>query len=155
MKTVPKFLRGPYRSAMRLAMEEALHENDQRRERGWKLFLLLPRLLLFRSARGGNIHKGKLAQCFQDFSEGRWSELLRVSTQSAEDASKAHSRKRRHRIVEQELDRRAARALSLVQMGELSSGGHDRLWRHCVIRSVDHLFPETRSHTQWWGTCRT
>ena len=84
--------------------------------------LLLPRLLLFRPARGGNIHKGKLAQRFQDFSEGRWSEWLRVSTQSAEDASKAQSRKRRHRIVEQELDRRAARALSLVQMGELSSG---------------------------------
>ena len=42
--TVPKFLRGPYRSAVRLGMEEALHENDQRRERGWKLFLLLLRL---------------------------------------------------------------------------------------------------------------
>ena len=103
-------------------MEEAVHENDQRRERGWKLFLLLPRLLLFRPARGGDIHKGKLAQRFQDYSEGRWSELLRASTQSAEDASKAQSRKRRHRTVEQELDRRAARALSLVQMGELSSG---------------------------------
>ena len=122
MKTVPKFLRGPHRSAMRLAMEEALHENDHRRERGWKLFFLLPRLLLFRPARGGNTHKGKLAQRFQYFSEGRWSELLRVSTQSAEGASKAQSRKRRHRIVEQELDRRASRALSLVQMGELSSG---------------------------------
>ena len=88
MKTVPKFLRGPYRSAVRSVMEEADHENDQR-ERGWKLFLLLPRLLLFRHAGGGNIHKGKLAQRFQDFSEGRWSELLRVSTQSAEDAPKA------------------------------------------------------------------
>ena len=66
--------------------------------------------------RGGNIHKGKLGQRFQDFSEGRWFELLRVNTQSAEDASKAQSRKRRHRIVEQELDRGAARALSLVQM---------------------------------------
>ena len=89
---------------------------------GGSCSFLLPRLLLFRPARGGNIHKGKLAQRFQDFSEGTWSELLRVSTQSAEDASKAQSRKRRHRIVEQEFDRRAARALSLVQMGELSSG---------------------------------
>ena len=80
MKIVPKFLRGPYRSAMQLAMEEALHENDHRRERGWKLFLLLPRLLFFRPARVGNIHKGKLAQRFQNFSEGGWSELLRVST---------------------------------------------------------------------------
>ena len=45
MKTVPKFLRGPYRSAMRLAMEEALHENDHQCERGWKLFLLLLRFV--------------------------------------------------------------------------------------------------------------
>ena len=47
-----------------------------------------------------------------------------MSTQSVEDASKAHSRKRGHRIVEQELDRRVARALSVVQMGEISSGRH-------------------------------
>ena len=124
MKTVPKFLRGPYRSAMRVAMEEAVHENDQRREQRWKLFFLLPRLLLFRPARGGDIHKGKLAQRFQDYSLGKWSELLRASTQSAEDASKAQSTKRRHHFVEDELDRRAARVLSLVQMGELSSGRH-------------------------------
>ena len=26
VKTVPKFLRGPYRRAMRLALEEALHK---------------------------------------------------------------------------------------------------------------------------------
>ena len=82
-----------------------------------------------------------------------------MSTQSVEDASKAHSRKRGHRIVEQELDRRVARALSVVQMGEISSGTHwkvllrhqehDRSWRHCVIQSVDCLCPETHSHTLW------
>ena len=45
-KTVPHFLRGPYRSAMRLAMGEALQDSEQRPERGWKLFCMLPRLLL-------------------------------------------------------------------------------------------------------------
>ena len=34
MKTVPHFLRGPYRSAMRLAMGEALQDSEQRRESG-------------------------------------------------------------------------------------------------------------------------
>ena len=76
MKTVPHFLRGPYRSAMRLAMGEALQDSEQRRERGWKLFLMLPRLLLFRPCRGGNVHKEKLSKRFQDFSDGRWTELL-------------------------------------------------------------------------------
>ena len=46
MKTAPHFLRGLYHSAMRLAVEEATHRNAARQERGWRLFLLLPRLLL-------------------------------------------------------------------------------------------------------------
>ena len=47
--------------------------------------------------------------------------LFRSSRQSAEDASRAQWRKsRRHH--EDDLERRAGRALSLVQMGELSAG---------------------------------
>ena len=122
MQTVPKFLRGPYRSAMRLAMEEALHENDRRRERGGSCSLCCLDCCSSDPHVVATSTKASWPSRFQDFSEGRWSELLRASTQSAEDVSKAQSRKRRHRIDEQELDRRAARALSLVQMGELSSG---------------------------------
>ena len=79
MKTVPHLLRGPYRSAMRLAMREAFHDSEQRRQRGWKLLLLLPRLLLFRPCRGGNVHKEKLSKRFQNFSDGRWTKLLVAS----------------------------------------------------------------------------
>ena len=61
MKTVPHFLRGLFCSAVRLALEEVNEFNENRRERGWKLFMFLPRLLLFRPPRGGNIHKSKLA----------------------------------------------------------------------------------------------
>ena len=95
MESVPHFLRGPYRSAMKLAMEEATQLNPIRQERGWRLFLLLPRLLLYRPPRGGNIHKSKLAERFQAFAEGQWSSLLRQSRQYAEEASKAQHRKRR------------------------------------------------------------
>ena len=83
MKTVPHFLRGPYRSAMRFAMGEALQDSEQRRERGWKLFLMLPRLLLYRPWRGENVHKEKLSKRFQDFSDGRWTELLAGSRKCA------------------------------------------------------------------------
>ena len=41
------FLKGPFCNALRLALEEAVSE-DVIRERGWKLWLLLPRMLLFR-----------------------------------------------------------------------------------------------------------
>ena len=120
MKTIPNFLRGSYRSAMRVAMEEALHPLQARRTLGWKLFLLLTRMLLHRPPRGGNIPKSKLAQRFDDFSGGSWARLLEASGHCDEHATVAQHRKRRRHRPEDE--RRAARALSLVQMGELSAG---------------------------------
>ena len=48
--------------------------------------------------------------------------LLEVSRQCTEDASNAHSRKRRRQRADQDLERRAARVLSPVQMGELTAG---------------------------------
>ena len=107
---------------MRLAMEEANQGNEQRRERGWKAFLLLPRLLFHKPPRGGHVHKGKLAQRFDDFFQGRWRTLLVASRKCAEEASVIQQRKRRRQRPDDELKRRAERALVLVQMGELSSG---------------------------------
>ena len=54
MKSDPKFLCGPYRSSMRVALEEINVDDAVRQERGWKLFLLL-RLLLHRTPRSGTI----------------------------------------------------------------------------------------------------
>ena len=49
MKSVPRFLHGPFRNTLKVAMEEALANSDSvRQERGWKVFLLLPRMLLHR-----------------------------------------------------------------------------------------------------------
>ena len=68
MKTVLHFLRGAFRNAMRIAMEEATHAQAGRHERGWKLFMFLPRMLLHRPSRGGNILKNNLVSRFDDFS---------------------------------------------------------------------------------------
>ena len=75
MKSVPHFLRGAYRCAMRIAMEEATQPDLRRSERGWKLFMLLPRMFLHRPGRGGNISKTKWTCRFDDFSAGRWDVL--------------------------------------------------------------------------------
>ena len=57
MATVPKFLRGTYRAAVRVALDGVLagwEQNDTMLQtRSWKLFLLIPRMFLFRSSRGG------------------------------------------------------------------------------------------------------
>ena len=65
MKSVPKFLRGPYRMAMRCALEEILAgargRNVEREENGWKLLMLLLRMLLHKPPRGGGIPEQKLS----------------------------------------------------------------------------------------------
>ena len=76
MRSVPHFLKGPFRHALRLALEEAVSEEVIRQERGWKLMLLLPRMLLHRLPRGGLIAKDKLQQRFQSFVRGEWLMLL-------------------------------------------------------------------------------
>ena len=64
MRTVPRFLWGSFRVVLKVALEEVLSGQSRRdiaqQERGWKLFLLLPRMLLHRSPRGGPISRDKL-----------------------------------------------------------------------------------------------
>ena len=103
-------------------MDEALQENEVRRTRGWKLFLLLPRMFLHRSGRGGNISKSKLVLRFDDFCGGQWAGLLSASACCDADAMVVRHRKRRRQSPADDVKRRAARALGLVQMGELSAG---------------------------------
>ena len=55
MQNIPRCIRGPFRNALRIALEEMNARGDAvRQERGWKLFMLLPRLLLSRYARSND-----------------------------------------------------------------------------------------------------
>ena len=51
MKSVPRFLRGPFRSVLRI---EALSPDVARREKGWKLLLAAPRMFLSPPPRGAS-----------------------------------------------------------------------------------------------------
>ena len=119
MKTVPRFLKGPYRIALRTALEETNVEDLGRQELGWKLFLLLPRLLLHQGPRGGTIAKQKLLGRFEKFNSGAWLDLLEESRKVTHEA--AQVRRRRNRRTEDDLTRRVSRAEALVHMGEVSS----------------------------------
>ena len=135
MKNIPKFLRGPIRSALRLALREITEsqEDHARSTRGWKLLMLLPRMLLFRLPRGGNVSKQKLNQRFDDFARGRWASLLEASRSSVEAASTAqHRRRRRHGAQPNDVEKRSAKALMMVQMCELSSARQapEQITRH-------------------------
>ena len=45
MKTVPRFLHGPFRNVMKVVLEEMASEDPTGKERGWKAFLMLSRML--------------------------------------------------------------------------------------------------------------
>ena len=124
MKSPPKFVRGAYNVAMRIALQEIeagfQSQNEERQSKGWKLFLLLPRMLLFRPHRGGLIPKQRLLDRFLLFSRGSWTELLIQSRDHAEAARTGSIRRRRSHVDTQQ--RRAERAQTLVLMGEVSAG---------------------------------
>ena len=67
MKTVPRFLQGPVRNVMKVVLEEVMASEDPtRNERGWKAFLMLPRMLLHRPPGGGHITRKR----FEAFNRG-------------------------------------------------------------------------------------
>ena len=91
---------------------------DQVRQiRGWKLLLLLPRMLLSKPPRGGTIGKDKLVKRFQMFANGQRQELFRFGVQCAEELGNA---RRRHRRCVTDSER-GERVFMLAQLGELSS----------------------------------
>ena len=79
MKSRPKFLRGAYRAAMRIVLKvisaAATLSDEVRQTRGWKLLLLLPRMLLFRP-QGRVIPRQRLFDRFTPFNQGVWIQLL-------------------------------------------------------------------------------
>ena len=80
--------------------------------------MLVPRLVLFRQRQGRYVPKEQLQDRFRKFERGEWLQLLRMSQ---DVSARSASRSFRSRGREREEEARAARALSLVYMEELSA----------------------------------
>ena len=112
-----------YKSAIRVALTvQQAGRDETRRCRAWKLFLLIPRMLLFRPARGGLLPRGQLEERFNQFMSGQWTQLLIASRECSDQACRSQHRRRRTQV--DKIERRAQRAEALVQLGELSAGRH-------------------------------
>ena len=119
MRSVPRFLHGPFPSAMKILEEIMASVEDVRVTRGWQVFLMLPRMLLHRPPGGGVISREKLVTLFEAVTQGDWGWLLESSRICDEQAAQSRRRVRRRRQDDWELG--AIRAERLVQVGELSS----------------------------------
>ena len=96
MRSVPHFLQGPFRNAMKMVLGEIMASvEDVRFTRGWKVFSMLPRMLLHRPHGGGTISREKLVARFEDFSRGEWGRLIEASRLCDEQAAPSRIRVRR------------------------------------------------------------
>ena len=125
MRVVPHVMRAAFCSAIRVACEEISSGfslgDITRQERGWKLFLLLPRMLLCRPRRGGFVPRKDLEQRLALFHGGNWHELVSHSIRMAEQVSQNLVRRGRHHNSDT-VEARAVRAEKFVQLGEISAG---------------------------------
>ena len=83
--------------------------------RAWKLFLFLPRLLLFRPAGAMRVPKPQLLARFSAFERGDWSALLHKALAEATAVGLSPA------TPTDSIDRRAQRATRLARLGELSA----------------------------------
>ena len=121
MQSVPRSLRGLFRRALRIALEEILEgvrvRDMPKQTRGWKLLLLLPRIM-YRPARGGLVSKPKLVARFEMFVMGEWQALISASRMCSMQAALSRTRRQR---TERGVQHRVNRAQKLVHLGELSA----------------------------------
>ena len=107
-------------------MEEIIQGSSSddlaRHTREWKLFPLLPRMLLSRPPRGGVVSRERLIARFDRLCVGDWQDLIRQSLEWAEQASQATRRRRRRSNHSDQATQRAMRAQNLVLLGEMSAG---------------------------------
>ena len=124
MKSIPKFLRGPFRDPLKFALEEASFAVDPARcVRGWKLLVMLRRMLLHRHPGGRVVSKAKLAERFEMFAQGRWDRLIRASEDCDESAAVSRCRRIRRagRDIGMQGRRHWCKSVNCLQQG--------RLWR--------------------------
>ena len=116
-RSPPKLLRGPLRQAMHLALSHiqslSAAATSVESERAWKLWLFLPRMLLFRPQAAARIPAAVLRARITAFQGGDWASLLREASAASPPA--------RASVSEPGAEQRADRAVHLARLGELSA----------------------------------
>ena len=137
LQDAPPFMRGAVRSAFTQALSElraaaaagpaASQANAARAARAWKLFLLVPRMLLTRATQQGSQGRAELLSRAAAFQRGEWTQLIR-SARPSRQRSSAH---KQELPPDEVSERKRHNACAKVRQGELSRacqvlrhGGH-------------------------------
>lgn len=118
LQCCPRFLRGRYRHALRIALEAmgAAHtiQDEVAEVRSWKLFALLSRMILHRSYSKGSVGRRELEERCNAFARGEWTILLDNARRCAE-SSQSH---RRPRDPDVTIKQRREQAQSKIRLEE-------------------------------------
>ena len=123
MQGVPAFLRPGIRQAytfsLRALRDAHSRAGEAQQTRAWKLFLLVPRLLLFRVRVTGSTGREALLQRVRGFLAGRWTALLAAARDAADHLGPAPTA---HADDDAASLRRREAACAHVRRGEVSRG---------------------------------
>ena len=123
LKQCPRFLRGRLRFCFFVALRERhraqLARDPVAESRAWKLFGLVPIMLLHRPRHTGSVGRDELCHRADEFVRGRWADLLN----DAQDHAVRQPRRSPH--GHDDKARRGAAAQSRVQRGQVSRGRHE------------------------------
>ena len=120
MKAVPRFMRGPFRNALKLVLREVTRShNEVDQERGWKLFFMLPRMHLHKNLEVAASREPSCWRGLRHFPVKSGIQLVAASELCDEKAARA--RRRGAWRFQDTIESRTMRAEMLVQLGELSS----------------------------------
>ena len=122
----PRQLRGLLRNALRVSLEAIRDDAGTDTERdGWKLLLLAPCMLLFRTPGVAHVPPQEFKRRERLFCEGSWTQLLRESVAAAQPAQPVRDAVRAPESPqvgsESDIRRRADRASALAHLGEMSA----------------------------------
>ena len=148
LKSCPHFLRSRLRESFGAAFAErhrAKSVGDELGEsRAWKLFHLVPAMLLHRPRCAGSIGRDELARRADQFAAGRWTELINQARQTATRISR----------VTPDLDeaedqrRRGNAAQSRIQHGQVSRARHELTGARLAPRTEETLAELQRTRPQ-------
>ena len=115
MKSVPRFLAGAFRSALKAGLQEIC------KDRATNTVVVIPRLLLWRPPRGGLVPRGRLQEQLRQISAGNWVSMLERTLEAALQGKEAQCR--RCRTQKDTLERRVVRAMVRVVQRHTCIGG--------------------------------
>ena len=138
LKICPFFFRGRLRQCFSVALRERHRtrqaEDTLAEKRAWKLFGLIPMMMLHRPRGAGAVGRDELAQRADDFARGKWTEMLQDASQMI---VKPHLETSSNEM--EEAVRKGRAALNRVQRGQVSRARQELTGAALAPKNMDTL----------------